>query len=161
MEYVIGISPGTRTIGIAIFCNRELIHWQVKTFTGPWSDIKRVNMLTALHRILTKYPVTTLICKVADSGKASEPLQELLQSVQRLCRELHIRYVPCVLEDMVEAIIPSNKRVTREFMADYLVLRYPELSHELTKEKRKYCHHPYYLRLFEAIAAVEFYRHSK
>lgn len=160
MAYVLGISPGTRTVGLAVFSNRELVHWQVKTFTGPWSDVKRVNILTALERILTKYQINTLICKIADSGKQSESLQELLHSIEWLCRNMNIRFIPCVLEDMVEAIVPSNKRVTREFMADYLVLRYPELTNELTKEKLKQCHHPYYIRLFEAIAAVEFYRYT-
>lgn len=156
MVSVLGISPGTRSIGLAVFSDNTLVHWQVKTFQKKWSEQKLKTILTALERITNRYVVSQIVCKIIHPSLKGEGLKYLLEAIDRFCYERHIVFVPCSLDDLLTVALPSGTVLSKELMADYLSLRYPELARELSYERVN--RHPHYMKMFEAIAAVEFYK---
>lgn len=159
MVSVLGISPGTRSIGLAVFSDNTLVHWQVKTFQKKWSEQKLKTILLALERITSRYVVSQVICKIIHPSLKGEGLVYTLEAIERFCRERHIDFVPCSLEDLLTVALPSGSVLSKELLADYLSLRYPELTQELSYERVN--RHPHYMKMFEAIAAVEFFRKKK
>ena len=54
---ILGISPGTRFIGIAILADGKLVNWQVRSFPGEWSDEKLRVILAAIDTVIVRYRI--------------------------------------------------------------------------------------------------------
>ncbi len=159
MVSVLGISLGTRTLGLAIFSDGTLIHWQVKSFKGVWSERKLKNILTMVTAVLDKYGVNLTICKVVPPSYSSELLDAVVNGIAEVCVKKGVGFSTCYLEDIMEVVLPSGTKVSKAILADMLALKHPELALEFSRERIN--RHPYYIKLFEAIAAWEFYQRKR
>ena len=145
-------------MGLAVFCNGRLIHWQVKSFKGVWSERKLYAILKVVTAVLDKYCVTLTVCKMVHPAHQSDILDLVVKGIAKLCVQKGVRFSSCYLEDILEVVLPSGTKVSKAILADMLALKYPELALEFSKERLN--NHPYYIKLFEAIAAWEFHQRS-
>lgn len=150
MQVRLGISPGSRHIGIAVLYNRELITWRVHTFRGKWSDAKRKTMLATLEKLFAAYAIEAVAVKVPDKLPDSFSFGQVLGVINVLCERKGITARYCTLSD-IKRQFSSNEQVTKASIVSYLVHKYPELTTEYRREQRNQSQ--YYIRVFEALAA--------
>ncbi|OJW82310.1 MAG: hypothetical protein BGO69_17120 [Bacteroidetes bacterium 46-16] len=149
MQVRLGISPGSRHIGIAVLYNRELITWRVHTFRGKWSDAKRKAMLATLEKLFASYDIKAVAVKVPDKLPDSFSFGQVLGVINVLCERKGIKARYCRLSD-IKRQFSSNGQVTKASIVSYLVHKYPELTTEYRREERNQS--KYYIRVFEALA---------
>lgn len=154
MVSVLGISPGTRSMGLAVFSGGTLVYWQVKSFKGVWSERKLYSILKVVTAVLDKYCVSMVVCKMVHPSYQSDILEELVNNIQRVCVQKGVRFSACYLEDIMGVVLPSGQKASKAILADMVALKYPDVALEFSKERVN--KHPYYIKLFEAIAAWEF-----
>ena len=89
---ILGISPGTRTMGLAVLRRGELIEWRVKTWKGAWSKEKLEYILREIEKMCEYFQVTGgAIKKVAplrSSAQLDVLTDHLIANTQK--NDLHI-----------------------------------------------------------------------
>lgn len=143
-------------MGLAVFSGGTLVYWRVKSFKGVWSDRKLYSILNVVTTVLEKYCVSMVVCKMVHPSHQSDILEKLVNSIQRVCEQKKVRFSVCFLEDIMGVVLPSGQKATKAILADIISLKYPDVALEFSKEKVN--KHPYYIKLFEAIAAWEFHQ---
>lgn len=146
-EILIGISPGTRVMGLAVMHKGALLEWRVKTFKSKWSTAKQRNILNALERICVAYSVSVIAIKKLDPIRSSKQLDMLLrQFVQQ--SELQGRQVyRYSLADL------DYEASTRKSLSEQVSAKHPELKQKYLRERENSSE--YYTKMFEAIAIAE------
>ncbi|GAB3910140.1 hypothetical protein [Mucilaginibacter boryungensis] len=139
---VLGISPGTRTTGIAVVHRRELLECRTATTrkSGP-----AVHAATAAH-YLRQYKIRSVAIKVPPATHLSERLKAVLKCLLKL-----FEYHGCMVQysdtSKIKTAVPGmrNKRDLMTFASGL----YPLLAAEQSKEygnSQKYHH-----KMFEAV----------
>lgn len=146
---VLGLSLGTRSLGIAISKNRQLIDWRVKTFHGKWSEKKQKKIVVFLSRELHRHHVQVLAIKLPHPIRSSQWLGGLLTEIQSVATSLHIELHIYYIEDIK---LLCNEIGNKKELSEYIVQLYPEVWNEY--EKHKSDKHGYYIKMFEAIASA-------
>jgi hypothetical protein len=141
----LGISLGTRLVGIALFEGSTLVEWQTKAFPKHWSEKKLQEMCTAIRAVISHRALARVAIKVPPAPYASYPLQLLEAEIAAYTREKHI---PVTCYGDIRSLF-TNCTNKAELLST-MVNRYPSLKNEYEKEITK--KHRYYLKLFEAVA---------
>ena len=149
----LGISLGSRFLGLAIMHNQELIDWQVRSFSDAMSEQKIHMICGAILRIVTSYGITLIVLK--------EPLaldihDNLLALKRHLLKLLNDRDIPvhCLsLAQIKERLQPGI--TNKQQLATCVTSLYPQLRFIYLKEQQ--IKNPYYLKIFEAVAALHVY----
>ena len=89
---IIGINPGTRYMGIAVFCGPELRDWQVKNMEGRWSKDKITKVITILSSLIDSYEVNVLAIKKLNPSRSSRHLDQLADRIERLSKMRKMRF---------------------------------------------------------------------
>jgi len=147
---ILAINPGTKYVGIAIFQTSDLVYWGIRVLKGKWSQEKMRNIETALQNHINKYHVNLLVLKKLHSSRSSKNLNYLVKSIERLATKKGIELSFYSLND-VKKFLAVGMKTNKMGIAGIVTARYPFLIHELEKEKKH--KHPYFVRMFEAIAA--------
>ncbi len=144
------VNPGTKYMGVAVFQAPDLVYWNVRVLKGKWSLKKMKSVESTLLTLINRYRVNLLVLKRLHLSRSSSNLDYLARSIANLaCRErvmLHL-YSLDSLKDQLSA----GARINKMSIASLVASRYPFLGKELEREKKH--KHPYYVRMFEAIAA--------
>jgi len=148
---ILGISIGTRTIGIAAMRNGELIRYDVKIFKGKWSEKKLETILLAIEALIKHYQVKNVALKAPDPLHSSSNLVALYSHILLRIRKQELAVVEYSLEDL--KIFCKVQARSKAGIMDYMVESYPELRRVYLKEVNN--SHPYYIKMFEAIAAAK------
>lgn len=147
---ILGISPGTRYIGIAFLRNGILYDWKIKSYKGIWSEEKLLKVMSYIESVIEAHVVEHIACKVPHIGRSSFGLKLLIEKITSIAEKynakLHL-YTIKELKDLFTAGL-ENKSALVRYLADNL----PELRHLLTKELRN--KNVYYVKVFEAIAST-------
>lgn len=138
----VGISLGTRVMGVAVILEGTLLVWEIKRFTGAWSEMKRKKIITVVGSIISRYHVSGIAIRVPHQSRSSLALSSLIRDIKETYQKRNI--VVLTGEDFRTRMLLRDKWNKRN-RARYLVDIFPELS-ALT--------HPYYDKLFEAVAAA-------
>jgi hypothetical protein len=149
---LLGISPGTRVIGLAVIIKGELVEWKVKSFKEKWSKEKCTAILSIISRLIEYYDVTTLSIKKIDPLKSSPQLDSLIVLIEKLAGHRRIAVRKFSLSDLDYAN-RSGKRDGKVKLTEHIVKKHPELKHEYFKEQNN--RREYYIKMFEAIAIAE------
>jgi Holliday junction resolvasome RuvABC endonuclease subunit len=147
---ILAINPGTKYVGIAIFQASDLVYWGIRVLKGKWSQEKMRNIETALQNHITRYHVNLLVLKKLHASRSSKNLNYLVKSIGRLAKKKEIELSFYSLND-VKKFLAVGIKANKMSIAGIVAARYPFLIHELEKEKKH--KHPYFVRMFEAIAA--------
>jgi RNase H-fold protein (predicted Holliday junction resolvase) len=147
---ILGISPGTRYMGIALQRNETLYEWQVKTYKGVWSEEKLLKVIDQIEHIIITHVVKHIACKIPHSARCSSGLKLLIEKIKAIAKEfklqLHI-YSITDLKDLFNSEIRNKKS-----LAFHIANKYPELTHIFLREKEN--KNQYHLKIFEAVAAI-------
>jgi Holliday junction resolvasome RuvABC endonuclease subunit len=146
---IIGINPGTRYLGIAVFQGTELMDWRVKTFKGKWSKGKMEKIIGAILEIIELYEPDALAVKKLHPSRRSENLARLTIKIKELARRKGLRVYQYSIKDLEDFFV-ENEKLNKRNLAEAVLSRYPDLSHELNKEKSH--KNPYHIRAIEAVA---------
>ena len=147
---ILAINPGTKYIGIAIFQPPDLVYWGIRVLKGKWSQEKIRNVETALQNHIDKYHINLLVLKKLHASRSSANLNYLVKLIKELARKKGIELSFYSLNDVKE-FLAAGVKTNKMDIAGIVTARYPFLIHELEREKKH--KHPYFVRMFEAIAA--------
>lgn len=149
MAIVLGISIGTRTIGLAVMDKGYLLDCRVKCFPGQWSNKKLTDIMDYLDRFIITNGIPCIALKLNTPERSSKSLVKLTKSLLKLVQGYEMGLQTYTIHD-IKALCkdqPNKSEVAR-----YFTKIYPHLYKEYCKEK-KYSK-GYYTKMFEAIAAA-------
>ena len=150
---ILGISPGTRSFGIAVIQNGILVDWGVRAFNDKWSADKLQRILSRLDTVIRINEVDFVACKTVHPSRSSKELNELLAAIMEYCNKSGLERMYLTLQEIGTGLI-SEEKVTKRVIVDHLLLKYPEIIPYFKKEKRN--KRPYYIKVFEALAAADY-----
>jgi Holliday junction resolvasome RuvABC endonuclease subunit len=146
---IIGINPGTRYLGIAVFDGPELMDWRIKVLKGKWSKEKMKKAIEIISEFIERYETAVLAIKKVHPSRRSRNLAQLVAKIKEFSRRKGSRVFQYSIKDVEEFFIEEDK-LNKKNLAEAIVLENPALFHELQKEKAN--KNPYYVRVFEAVA---------
>lgn len=148
---ILGISPGTRIMGLGVVQNGELVEWQVKSFKGSWSKEKLKLILEAIENLCAHFQVTDVALKVISPLHSSKNLLVLTDRISELVRKNKVRLYKFTVQDLKQKVGDLGNNSMNDLM-ESITHKYPVLKREYLKELNNL--NPYYLKMFEAIAAA-------
>lgn len=146
---ILGISPGTRCVGLALLKNGELSKWQVKTYKGSTTPEKLHATLEHIEEIIAAHLVQCVACKVPHPGRSSQQLEEIIKQVKEIAAKYAIECKIYSIEDLRSFF--KMKFENKYMLAENVTAAFPQLAPLLLRERRN--KHRYHIRTFEAIAA--------
>jgi Holliday junction resolvasome RuvABC endonuclease subunit len=157
---ILGLNPGSRYLGMAVFQGPELRDWGVKVVKGRWSKAKLKKIKEIVLRTIDQYGVNILAVKRLHPSRSSTNLQGLVAELTCLSRRKGLKIFFYSLQEL-ESWFSKGKRINKKTLAVMLAQEYPPLYYELEKERKN--RNPYFWRLFEAVAlgAVGYYQNEK
>ncbi|MCL5423230.1 MAG: hypothetical protein M1461_12270 [Nitrospirae bacterium] len=145
---VIGINPGAKYLGIAVFRGPELRDWRIKVTKGLWSNEKYRKTMGMLSALIEQYQPDVLALKSLHPSRSSAGLNRLVQKIIALWEKKGIKVYRYGIKEM-EAFFHTEGRRNKRKMAEAIASEYPVLYSELNRERRN--RNPYHLRMFEAV----------
>jgi len=152
MRNVLGISLGTRTVGLAVFYKGKLSDWRMKTFYDKWSDVKCTAILGMIEKMVLRNGSSAIAIKTPIPELCSENIRRLLEGVQALSLKHRTTFLHCTIHDLKARYSPEY-RVHKDIFISTMLERYPRLAGIYEKKKR---HGSYYDKIFEAIECGEY-----
>lgn len=152
---ILGISPGTNTMGIALIKGNQLIDWRIKVFDKNWSHEKLDKIINVLHQIIIKHNVSVLAIKVVHPNRSSDGLNQLISAITSLSKSKEVTLFICSVWDVKTHCLKDGK-TNDEKVVEYVFQKYPELHREYQKEINS--KNPYYVKGFEAIAIAHMFK---
>ena len=147
---VLGISLGTRAVGIAVIYDGELRDWYVKSFKGKWSEEKKELILDAIDRMLERYDIEMFAIKVPSLIERHTTVLELHRDINFLAQQKGIITNTVTIDDLKSF---CGKTVTnKNGMQVAALAMFPELQHEYSRASKGL--NGYYVKLFEAVLAA-------
>jgi RNase H-fold protein (predicted Holliday junction resolvase) len=147
---ILAVNPGTKYLGLAVFQSTDLVYWGTRVLKGKWSQKKMGDAETTLRNLIDQYHVDILVLKKLHSSRSSRNLNCLVRSIEKLTKKKRVRLYLYSLSDLKE-FLAEGMKANKMAIAGIVTARYPFLIHELEREKKH--KHPYFVRMFEAIAA--------
>lgn len=151
MRVTLGLSPGSRHIGIAILHEDELIAWRVQTFFGKWSDKKQREILQSLRLLFASYSIEAVAVKIPDEFPKALPYSQLIGLLNRHCESYGMKARYYKLSD-IKQYFSENPKVNKQAIIAFLAHRYPELQRDY--RRGQVTGGQYFSRVFEAVAAA-------
>lgn len=157
---ILGISLGTRILGVAIVNGRELRLWRTKRWKQRWSPQKRDALVGYLDSLIKQYRIAAIGVKVPPRGHFSHGLLELVSEMSKAGVVNRIPMKTFRIQELKK--LCSQDSLNRDGMMRCIIQRFDFLqSHYLKEQSNK---HSYHVKMFEAILAalaVEENMHSR
>jgi hypothetical protein len=156
---ILAVNQGSQYIGFAALRGPELLDWGVrvnsaKTARGSVRVAKQI-----LNEAIARFQPDTLVLKRFHSSRSSPSLDRLSDSIRELSRRRRLKIHEYSITELKYVLCSGEKGSKRRLAAEVTAL-YPVLSPDFQKEMAN--RHPYYLRMFEAVAlGVVCYRQSE
>ncbi len=145
---ILGISPGTRTMGLSVIHNGELIEWRVKTFKGPWSKEKLAHIFRVIENMRAYFGISVVAIKKVDPLKCSPQLLRLTDHIMVKAKKKGVRTAMYSIHDLY-VITGKKERHLHNAIAEYVLGIYPGVRGEYMKERNN--RREYYAKMFEAV----------
>jgi Holliday junction resolvasome RuvABC endonuclease subunit len=157
---IIGINPGTRYLGIAVFQGPELVDWRIKALKGEWSKEKMKRATEIISDFIERYEPGVLAIKKLHPSRRSSNLARLVAKIKEFSKRKGLKVFQYSIKDLEDFFIQEEK-LNKKNLAEAIVSENPALFHELQEEKSH--KNPYYIRVFEAVALASacFYQLDK
>lgn len=146
---IIGVNPGTRYLGLAVFCGPELRDWQVKNMEGRWSKDKMAKIISAFLSLIDSYKANVLAVKQLNPSRSSPNLNRLVFRIESLSKTRKLRICRYSIDE-IERHFQPGYRISKKELGEIVASKYQVLSYELKREQINL--NPYYIRMFEAVA---------
>jgi len=146
---ILGISPGTRYIGFALFCGSELRDWGVRNIEGRWSKEKMKKTMAIISGLIGQSGTNVLSIKELHPSRSSPNLNRLVGRIKGLAQRNGLRVRQYSIKELEGFFYPKG-RINKRKLAEIVASEHPVLFNELDREKTN--RNPYYIRMFEAVA---------
>lgn len=147
---VLGISIGTRKVGLSIIKDGELLDWRIAMFKGTWSQAKFEKILKYIDRFAIRYQAYSIALKVPSLLDSSPGLQDLIKAIVKRFREKGIKTDIYRINDLKNHCLAGAKG-NKKAIVEFIVQKFPEVYGASKKESGN--RNPYYIPMFEAILA--------
>ena len=151
MANILGISVGTRNVGMAVIRLRKLTDYRIRTFHGKWTLAKCESIWDVIERVMKDNQVTDIVLKVPPPSHSSENLIELIGGIKGLADWYGIKLHRCTIQDL-KLSYSTQKKSGKQLMVASLIEKYPDLKKSWHGGKQA---KSYNAKLFEAIACAE------
>jgi Holliday junction resolvasome RuvABC endonuclease subunit len=145
---ILGLNPGARYLGYALFNNSELRDWGIKAVKGKWSPAKSKKIGRILTGFLNEYQPDAVAIKKLHHARASANLHGLVNRFKDICRERGIPVYEYPIKHIEKVVLTGNLNKRR--LSETLAELYPALTPEIEKERKS--RNSYHTRMFEAVA---------
>ncbi len=149
---LLGISPGTRTVGLAVMYKGELIEWKVKTFREEWSTKKQKAILATIERLCEYHGIQGIAIKKVDPLRSSPQVDMLVAAIATFAETKHIKLWQFSLSEL-DYDVRSNKKKTKSELSEQVADKHPQLRERYLRERNN--RREYHTKMFEAIALAE------
>lgn len=146
---ILAINPGSRHMGIAVFCEMELREWSIKILHKVTSKEKEELAIEIIQEMIRLYCINKVVIKKLHPSRSSSNLEHILSALKKCILKSSIELCEYSL-DAVENFLITSQRKNKTNIMQEVVTRYPFLNHELEMERRNKNH--YFIRMFEAVA---------
>lgn len=147
---VLGVSLGTRILGIAIIKGNELRLWQTKRWKKKWSPEKLRALLEYLDALIRQYGITAIGVKVPPRGHYSHGLLALVSELAKAVATYRLPMKTYRIQELKKMC--AQRSLNRDGMMRCIIRRFDFLqSHYLKEQSSK---HSYHVKMFEAILAA-------
>ena len=147
---ILGISLGTRLIGIAVIRDDRLLHWQVRKFKGQWSPKRSEKILTFIAQFIRQHEIQAVAVKVPTKGYLSHGLIDLSAELGMYASIANLDMRSFRIHDLKKFF--AKKSLNRKEMMHSICERFPFL--ETTYQKELSNRKAYHVKMFEAILAA-------
>jgi hypothetical protein len=154
-QSIIGISIGTRSIGIALIRNGQLLDWQVKSFKGKMNQQKLYMISGAVLKLTREYHSAEVVFRMPDKSQIYTNITLLKKHLTKALTAHKVAIHFYSLADIKSALGPTvcNKQKLLEWGAD----TYRQLKVIYLKEQKN--KNSYYIKIFEAVAVLHIHIH--
>ena len=155
MRDILGISLGTRLVGLAVVRKSELVDFRVRKFYDAWSDEKRSEIIDAIERTVKKHGIKKIVVKTPKPHHCSQNISDLTNDIIALGERNKIRVIVCTIATILRKDKEKNLR-NKQSLIQWIICKHPDhkqLARLYAKEQQNNA--PYYIKLFEAIACTE------
>jgi len=152
-KVILGISPGTRVMGLAVMHNGDLVESKVKSFKDAWSFAKQESILNMLAQMCKHHGVSVVCIKKVDPLRSSRQLDRLIKAIIRQSKEDSIAIYPFSLADL-DYDAGKEKRQSRCTLSERVVSKHLVLKSRYLRERAN--RSDYYTKMFEAVALADY-----
>ena len=145
---IIGINPGAKYLGIAVFRGPELRDWRIKVTKGRWSNEKYRKTMKILAEIIEQYRPDVFSIKRLHPSRSSVSLDRLVKKIIASSEKEGMKVYQYGIKEL-ETFFYAEGRCNKRKMAEMITSEYPVLHYELNLERRN--KNPYRIRMFEAV----------
>jgi RNase H-fold protein (predicted Holliday junction resolvase) len=153
-EIILGISPGTRTIGTAVYKEGEFVEWKIKAFNEKWSEEKLEKIRKYIIGVIKAHQISCITLKTPHTERSSPDLEKVVQMIEKIAHKQGIEVWGYTLED-IKQLCQEGYKINKYHLAEYISRQNPELKYELQRHQEKPS--AYYLKVFETIACILFF----
>jgi Holliday junction resolvasome RuvABC endonuclease subunit len=146
---IIGINPGSRYLGLAIFQESDLRYWGIHTLKGKGSKEKIKKAKEILSDLFLRYGIEALAIKKLHPSRSSKNLNRLVAKIKEFSKKDGLRVYEYSIKEL-EKFFSPEERINKNKMAELAASEYSFLSRVLEKERKS--KNAYAIRMFEAIA---------
>ena len=148
---IIGISPGSRYIGVAVLRGCELRDWRIKVIRAKTDEERMSNLRSVFSKLLIWYRPNLVAMKSVHKSRGSNALRTVVESVRGITREHVLPLEEYSLETIKQKVGQRVSKSKRQ-MSIELATTYPSLQKLLKDlvDSKTY----YQIRVFEAVAVA-------
>ncbi len=151
MANILGISVGTRNVGLADIRLRKLIDCRIRTFPGKWTPTKCKRILDIIDLIVITNGITDIALKIPDKGHCSEKIEALIAGITNIAADYGLGMFRSTLGD-IKRYYSDEERCDKSVFAKALMKKYPPLNGRWKSSPQSQA---YNAKIFEAIACAE------
>jgi hypothetical protein len=149
---VLGISLGTRKMGLAVLDCSSIFDCCVKSFPGRWSTGKKRAILKVLADYIEIYRITQVSIKLPKLSVEAPTIAELIDEVERLAQAKNINFDKCNLTEL-KAGVGLNRQANKQELMSAVLEKHSELRQEFGRALKSKVRH--YEKLFEAVGVAD------
>jgi len=146
---IIGINPGTRYLGIAVFDGPELMDWRIKVLKGRWSKEKMKKAVGIISDYMERYQPNVLAIKKLHPSRRSKNLLKLANKIKELSKRKKLKVYQYSIKELERFFIEEGK-LNKRNLIEAIAELYPMLHYDLIKERKH--RNAYHTRALEAVA---------
>ena len=146
----LGVSLGTRRLGMSVGNHHELIDYYMKAFPQTYSKKKTKKIWRVIERAIERYGITVIGMKLPPQYSHSEGISNCLKCISKKALENNIVIFFYDLRAIEKHFLKSESKTKTE-LADRVAEKYPELKKEVFKIGKS----QHNMKLFEAVASMD------
>lgn len=151
MANILGISIGTRNVGLAVIRLRKLTDYRIRTFAGAWNDEKCESIWGMIEAVIKQYGITDITMKLPPPSHQSGNIRQLTNGIKELAKWFYIEVHTCTIQD-IKRLYGTSGRGGKKGLAAAIVEKYPEMRVRGTLSRQS---EAYNAKLYEAVACAD------